>query len=337
MNLSVAVLLVVLSGEGYWFGGHTEMIQFHWNVKEPTSPAAITWRLACGDARLASGRIALPAKDRTAKVQLKVPEVRVPTQMQFIYRAEQAGQPKPIAEGVVTVEVYPDNLLATVAERMKGKKVFVWDDAAGLPALFKSHGAQSVHVRSEADLQFVLPDLLIVAADQLGREVREQEKPLNLVVAGTSVLVLRQTKPATLAGYRLAQRSAPPKLAWLADHPLTRSLHLFAISSLGTDAWTIRLPADEPALEIGWCANVSPGRMPAPIDALVVVKAVGKGRIVLCQVPLGPWESDPRSQLFLAGALDYLVSPVVPTPAPSRRLPPAEPAAAPEVPTIHIP
>jgi hypothetical protein len=56
------------------------------------------------------------------------------------------------------------------------------------------------------------------------------------------VLVLRQTKPATLAGYRLAQRSVPRKLAWLADHPLTRSLHPFTISSLGTDARTIRLP-----------------------------------------------------------------------------------------------
>jgi hypothetical protein len=166
----------------------------------------------------------------------------VPTEMQFIYRAEQAGQPKPIAEGAVTIEVYPDNLLATVAERMKGKKLFVWDDAAGLPALFKSHAVQSVHVCSEADLQFVLPDLLIVAAGQLGKEVREQEKPLNLAAAGTSVLVLRQTKPATPAGYRLAQRSVPRKLAWLADHPLTRSLHPFTISSLGTDARTIRLP-----------------------------------------------------------------------------------------------
>ena len=30
----------------------------------------------------------------------------------------------------------------------------------------------------------------------------------------------------------------------------------------------------------------SPGNKPAPIDALVVTKTLGKGRIVLCQIPL---------------------------------------------------
>ena len=79
------------------------------------------------------------------------------------------------------------------------------------------------------------------------------------------------------------------------------------------------------------------GNKPAPIDALVLTKTLGKGRIVLCQVPLGPWESDPRSQLFLVDALDYLASPVVPTPPPSRRPRPVEPAPPAKVPSIAIP
>ncbi len=99
----------------------------------------------------------------------------------------------------------------------------------------------------------------------------------------------------------------------------------------------MQLPADEPALEIAWWPREVAGNKPAPIDALVLTKTLGKGRIVLCQVPLGAWESDPRSQLFLVDALDYLASPVVPTPPPSRRPRPVEPAPAPKVPAIVIP
>jgi hypothetical protein len=337
MSVTGTILLVLLSGEGYWLGGRTATAQFQWNVKQPLDAAPVTWRLACGDASLASGQIVLPSKDRMGKVQLRLPEVRVPTEMRFVYRAAQAGQAKAIAEGAVAVHVYPDTLLASVAERMKAKQLFVCDEAEGLPAALKSRGVQFVHARGEADLQFVCPDVLIVGAERLGKPAADQEKLLNLSAAGTSVLVLRQTQPATLAGYPLARRLLPPKLVWQADHPLARHLRLFETPALGPDGWAIRLPADEPALEIGWWPGESPGRKPLPIDALVVVKALGKGRIVLCQIPLGPWETDPRSQLFLADALDYLASPVVPTLPPSRRPQAVQPAPTPRVPTLDLP
>ena len=41
-------------------------------------------------------------------------------------------------------------------------------------------------------------------------------------------------------------------------------------------------------------------------------------------MPLGPWRSDPRSQLFLVDALDYLASPGRAAPPPSRRPAPIE-------------
>ncbi|MCX7425073.1 MAG: hypothetical protein NTW96_05520 [Planctomycetia bacterium] len=337
MNVTSTLLLVVLSGGGYWFGGRVETAQVQWDVKQPLEAATVTWRLVCGDASLASGQIVLPAEDRMGKVRLSLPEVRVPTEMRFVYRAARAGQAKAIAEGAVAVHVYPNNLLASVAERMKTKQLFVWDEAEGLPAVLKSEGVQFAHVRSEADLQFVRPDLLIVGADRLGKATAGQDKLLNLAAAGTSVLVLRQSQLAKLAGYPVARRVLPPKLVWRVDHPLARHLGLFETPSLGPDGWAIRLPADEPALEIGWWPSESPSRKPVPIDALVVAKALGRGRIVLCQVPLGPWETDPRSQSFLVDALDYLASPVVPTPPPSRRPRPDEPAPAPNVPSIVLP
>jgi hypothetical protein len=220
---------------------------------------------------------------------------------------------------------------------MEGKQLFVWDAAEGLPAVLKPRKVQFVHVRGEADLEFVRPDLLIVGANQLGKKAEEQGKLLNLAAVGTSVLVLRQTQPVKLAGYSVARRVLPPKLAWEGDHPLARRLRPFESPAVGADGWAIRLPADEPALEIGWWPDESPDQKPAPIDALVVVKALGKGRIVLCQVPLGPWETDPRSQLFLVDALDYLASPAVPTPPRSRRPHVAKPVPAPEVPSIVLP
>jgi hypothetical protein len=337
MNVTSTLLLVMLSGEGYWFGGRAETVEFQWDVKQPATAATVTWRLVCGDAPLASGQVVLPAKDRAGKVQVTLPEVRVPTEIRFVYRAEQAGQATAIAEGAVTIHVYPNNLLASVAERLKGKQLFLWDEAKGLPAVLKSRGVQFVHVRSDADLQFVRPDVLIVGAEQLGKEAEDQGKLLNLAAAGTSVLVLRQTQPAKLAGYPVARRVLPPKLAWQADHPLARHLRLFETPALGPDGWAIRLPADEAAIEIGWWPGEAPGQKPVPIDPLVVVKALGKGRIVLCQIPLGPWETDPRTQLFLADGLDYLASPAVPTPPPSRRLHPTTPAQAPKVPSIVLP
>ena len=40
---------------------------------------------------------------------------------------------------------------------------------------------------------------------------------------------------------------------------------------------------------------------------------------MLCQLPLGPWDEDPRSQLFLGNLMSYLATRPEPTPPPSRR------------------
>ncbi len=91
MNIP-AILLIALSGGGYWLGGHTETVQVQWAVEQPIPNATLTWRLVCGDAELASGRLELPAERRPGIIRLRVPRVRVPTSMQLIYRAEQAGK-----------------------------------------------------------------------------------------------------------------------------------------------------------------------------------------------------------------------------------------------------
>ena len=128
-------------------------------------------RLAAGLRRreLASGRLALPAEHRPGVIRFDVPRVRVQTAMQWIYRVQQAGKPAAIARGTAAVEVYPDNLLAGLAQRMAAKRLLVWDAADGLPALLKQSAVKHAVIGGEAELQFVRPDVVLVGADASGQ------------------------------------------------------------------------------------------------------------------------------------------------------------------------
>ena len=46
-----------------------------------------------------------------------------------------------------------------------------------------------------------------------------------------------------------------------------------------------------------------------PRFAAALTQTVGNGRLVLWQLPLGDWRSDPRSRRLLANAVDYLLTP----------------------------
>ena len=263
MNLT-ALLLITLSGNGHWLGGHAETIEVQWAVKQPIPGATLAWRLVCGDAELASGRLALPAEQRPGIIRLALPQVRVQTAMQLIYRAEQAGKSTPLARGAAAVEVYPDDLLAGLSQRMAGKQLLVWDAADGLPALLKRANVKHTVIAGDAELQFVRPDVVLVGAERLGKEMQGQAKLLNLARAGASVMIFRQTQPASLGGYPVSRRTAPAAFAWQEDHPLGRHRRLWAAADIGREAWAVQLPADEPALEIAWWPRRSPANSPWP-------------------------------------------------------------------------
>jgi hypothetical protein len=336
MNLTT-ILLVALSNGGYWLSGQTETVEIRWATEQPVAGVTLAWRLTAGEASLASGRLSLSADRQPTTFRLTVPRVRTRTAMKLAWRAEQAGRNKPIAEGIAAIEAYPDDLLAGLSKRLTAKHVFVWDQPESLPALLKKAKIEYTQVSDEKGLSFISPDILIVGKGRLGTEAADQQKILGLASSGVNVLVLNQTRPSTLAGYALTRRTPPAKLAWREEHPLTASLRRFGDQQGLGDCWPIRLPADEPALEIAFWPREVAGTAPAPIDALVVNKSVGRGRLVLCQIPLGSWQSDPRSQLFLVDALDYLASPVVPTPPPSRRPQPPKPAATPRESNLVLP
>jgi len=141
-------------------------------------------------------------------------------------------------------------------------------------------------------------------------------------------MVFAQQRRTKLAGFDLTRRAAPPQLTWRAEHPLLarfRAEDLRTWTARGTDAdsstWrAVSVPADAPALAVAhWPFEVETGK-PAPRDAAIVSQTVREGRIVLWQIPLGDWRSDPRSQALLAGALDYLPTAPQPTPPLGQRI-----------------
>src|SRR5262249_32835737 len=73
----------------------------------------------------------------------------------------------------------------------------------------------------------------------------------------------------------------------------------------GTQFSALRIGrGDNVACIVGW-DEPSGGR-----NAMLVAEHRWKGRLVACQLPFGPIDRDPRGQLFLIGALQYIHAPV---------------------------
>jgi hypothetical protein len=230
-----------------------------------------------------------------------------------------------------------------MASRLRGTKLYVIDRPDGLPALLAAAKIDATRVAATEDLQSPKADLVLVAANRLDDSPFAQAPLLSQAQAGAQVMIFRQTKPKSLLGYPLARRTLPPQLTWRQDHPLLQCLDADDLASWFVDESNelnaIRLPADEPVLELAAWPRETAGTDPVPIDALALVKAVGKGRIVLWQIPLGDWKSDPRSQMVLQNALNYMLTPPEPTPRPSERATTAPTSVVSPfpVPTISIP
>jgi hypothetical protein len=320
MITKVGILIAMLSGDGYWFGGSTATAEFQWVVLQGAPDVRIDWDIAAGQVTVAKGRVELRGNDgvhpnsaiappQRAAASITVPEVRVPAEMLFHYRATSLREKSLVEENQSNVHVYPRDLLQSAAARLRYREIYLWDEPSGLPALLKQAHIAYTAFDDPQKLQFVRPDILIAAAGQVSRRPEGQAKLLNLAAAGTGVLVLRQADMQTLAGYRLVPRKMPDNFAMLNDHPLLRQLGLWRMQATET-AWAIEVPVDAPVMPIAWWPQEPAAQSATAVDALMAVKPAGRGRIVLCQYPLGPWQSDPRSQLFLDDALDYLMSPV---------------------------
>ena len=277
---AVTLLIVLLSNKGYWFGGQAGTIGVRWALEGQVPEAVLQWQLMFGSIRVAEDRVALPADGRGSTIRVTSPAVRVPTQVRWVWQLSKRDGGT-IGSGEQVIHLYPEHMLEPLQERLRDRKVVVWDEAKGLPAALKQASIPFEAVQKASELEFLSADIILVGPGQIDATAFSQTMLVAQAQAGRSVLVFEQHDPPRLNDYALLRRPAPERVEMREDHPLLRHLRAEDVRSLlasqSRDIWAIQLPADEPALEVIWWPREVPGREPVPIDALLAVKREGRG------------------------------------------------------------
>jgi hypothetical protein len=331
------ILLIVLAHQGYWFGGRQNTIIVRPAARGGLPAADIFWELSFGQVRVGRGQAEIDRNGDTT-IHVTPPPVRTRVELRWDYRLIARDSGKELDHGVILLNVFPDDLCAQLPQRLGHKRLVVWDKPTGLSELLDRAKVPYIAVHSADRLQVMTADVLLVGPGAIGDSPFEQTPLAAMAEAGASVMIFRQTTPASLMGYALTDQNAPAAPRWLADHPLLNGFHPADLNGWLADRnelWVIGLPADEPALEIGYYPPETASNKPGPLDAVLVTKSTGAGRIVLCQLPLENWVTDPRSQMLLKNAIDYLLTRPRPTPRPSER-PATRPTPPPDIPTIPL-
>jgi hypothetical protein len=316
---AAALIVLLITNQGYWFGGREGVIEVRWAIEERLPDATLMWELSFGATPISNGRVALRADQDGSQIKLTLPKVRVPTRMSWSYRIESADGKK-LDEGAAPLHVFPDDLLGD-AKRWQDKAIVVLGGEDGISEVLTA--AKVVHrdVADASGLQFVRADMVLVGPDAL-KDTAGQTFLRGLAESGAGVMLFEQREAKVLFDMPTAPRPVRGPLAWRGEHPL--------LAGLGDEGWqslltgekreprAIRVPADEPALELAWWPAESPGEF-EPIDALLLTRSLGRGRIVFCQLPLRDWKHDPRAHLMVRNALDYLATRPEPTPSAKER------------------
>lgn len=336
---AAALLIILLSHAGYWTSGSGNEISVEWAAAAPMPAADLHWELMFGTVNIASGQTPMVAQGGRAVVRITSPQVRVRTTLRWQYTVQAGAGGKELDRGDVPIVIFPRNLIEGLAHRIGSSRIAVWDEKGKLVKALNDAKAPFHRYTDASRLGFAQADAILVGADTLEASRFDQGPLFSLAQAGTSVMIFRQSRCPELGTYPVVRRTAPARFDWMTDYPLLRGMDSALLKSLTArfnEFLAVRLPADEPVSPIGaWPREVA-SASPAAVDALLATKSIGKGRVVFCQIQLGDWSEDPRSQIFLMNAVDYLLSPAAPTPRPSER-PTTRPVESRPLPVIAIP
>lgn len=313
---SAALLILLLSHDGYWIGGAENQISVEWAAAAPMPAADLHWELLFGTVSIASGLTPLAPQGGRTVVHLTPPEVRARTAMRFQYSLKAHAEAKELDRGDVPILIFPRNLMEGLARRIGSSRLAVWDERGELVAMLDDAKAPHQRYADASKLGFAQAEAILVGVDTLGNSPFGEGPLFALAQAGASVMIFRQDRCQRLGTYPIVRRTAPATFDWMSDHPLVRGMDAVMLKTLTvrlSEFLPVRLPPNEPALAIaGWPREIA-GRTPVAEDAVIVSKSLGKGRIVICQIQPGDWRDDPRSRIFLMNAIDYLLSPPEPT------------------------
>lgn len=304
------LLIIMISNGGFWSSGEEGRIAMTWAVADtPMPPAVLSWQLLLADVELASG-----ARDMTAgenDIRVKLPETRVTTELQWRYQLKRKDNQQLLQSGSLPIHAVPPKFLARKAQLFAGRKIVVLDEREKLPALLTHNGIAHQWVQDLNVLELTSPDFIIIGENQLAPNPLMDNMLIRQARRGAGVVVFRQAQRDRITGQvtvlRAAQNPLAVKSEQLLPDPLTISDLNAWMSSAGGEIRALRVRVDSSALPLAYF--VAETLQGTSVDCAIVSLPTGAGRIVLCQLPMGDWRNDLRSQLLLSGILDYLVTP----------------------------
>jgi hypothetical protein len=332
MSTVASCLVILFSHGGHCFGGGPCAVSVTWKAEAQTPPAVVAWSLSYAGTAAASGKMLLESRGAPAQVALELPAVRDRTKFTWTYQLLRKDDGQLIEEGSREIHVYPPIAWTELRSKLDAARVLLLGGSSGLSRLLDNAQLRWQTVATPAELELRSADVILVAPDALARPGEGQAALLAIAARGAGVLVLAQSGLPTLTGLKTASHP-PAACQWRADHPLLAALPTPVWQSWletgATTAAAVTVPPTEPVLEVAYWPPMAESRALAPLDAAIVEKQVGRGRLILCQVPASADLDDPRTQLFLRTALEYLRTDPRPTPARAARLPASKPADQP--------
>lgn len=309
-------MLILIANQGYWFAGDAQTFTIRPNLREWPDGAVMHWALVAGGIELEKASLQLEgAGEREVKV--KVPEVRVITEMRLRVRLADA-EGKVLEQADVPVYVFPQELRASRAPRLwKDKQTLL----VGETGLQEHLGAVTPKPQVLSDVQRLQThpgDLVIIGEDVLTETDGHEAIVRAIADGGATVLILKQTA-TTVAGLASAVGRENQPAYMNMRHPILAGLKREMLQSMASGVSVLQLGVDDDVMEVMWFESVTAGREPAPLDALITVQRVGAGRVIWCQLPVGEVARDPRSKVLLDNLLAYAAVRPEPTPRRSDR------------------
>jgi hypothetical protein len=334
-----AIVALTLSCQGFWFGGRSGRVEIGWAQDVPPPPATLSWRLMLGEAEVSRGETGFSAAPGAPQhLGIALPPLRAHASLTWRWKLGEAAGGRVLAEGTAAVHAFAHDILAPWAERLRAvpARIVVCDASGRLPEILSARQVPHLAVARAAQVAGVRADLIVVGPGQLAGDPEGEAALLRAVRAGASAMVFEQTRPRVL-GHAARPRRPPEPLVIAGNHPLLRGLDAEALGSWLSgvrDVWPVS-PAPGRAAQalLAWPTSVSvharpepQGLLPSkplderqagggttsdaevPREALLLSEALGAGWLVLCQLPIERWSEDPRGQVLLDNALDYLLS-----------------------------
>lgn len=306
--MKTALLLIVCMQQGYWYAGQEATVTVRWAEGVRPVEAVWQWQLKYGQIALAEGESEL-GKDEPATLNIAVPQVRVRTPMTLAWQLVSDADGQVIEQGSIDIHVFANDPLADAARRLDGQRVAVMSQSPALHEAMKKAGIAVQAIDKAGELATTTANVIIVGPDTLPKNAVFHQPLIDHAEAGATVIVLRHAEQESLFGIPLIERQLRRPVHLRPDHALHHGLTQSDIDSLVDErSVAMRVTKPDNATPIIY---EKPGEPKAEaVDTLCLVQQIGKGRLVLCQLSLDGWSTDPRTRQLLSNMLDFAQAPV---------------------------